>query len=650
MKLSAEIIYQAFLKRFEADPKRGGQAHIPNWIDSNTRRAQKIAQEVVATFEGVATIRIAARKVYEVRFPILKTSEDYSLDKVAVLLDSYAGLMEFGDASRENRLTHYAYAELEGLYTNKNFDIPAEIAIGLRDYRKAEEISYQIACQGFDRSGKAFTPADVAQYMAKLAGVHRAPIDVYCGNGLGLLYGARCLNAKEVRLVGDEKRSKAEGHQYPEHLVIAYKQSEVAINRNALLERMLTEFEWVVGIQEEETPSESLIVNAALNDLPFFQNEGQVNDVENLDFLLRAGYKKVVVLVPNAYLTGGRGEATSLSVFKHCLARGLTTVIQLPMGVIGAAHEAFSVLIFEPNKTVEDIDFREINPGAETGINKVYRIAERGFGMPWRKVELNIKAFVDDGGTPQQLRNRKKVSEILETGLPVQNRNKRKTNLVSFEATRFIESSLSKDLLTRFEFLRLDEIVKIYRIQHMQPALAEDGIEYIEIGGSDIGPFGDIDITKGLKKYIRSGSQERLNQATLKKGDLFLCIRGSVGKVAMMDRNSDVAVAPNQSFVKLSFKQAPKEGELNPEILFWWLNSDVCKKVLESRALSQGVPRLSIMDVAEMKIPVGPPKLLALEYEKYKTWKKHAAQSLESAKKAQSISFHAFEVSKTNNG
>ena len=158
------------------------------------------------------------------------------------------------------------------------------------------------------------------------------------------------------------------------------------------------------------------------------------------------------------------------------------------------------MLIFEPNKTVEDIDFREINPGAETGINKVYRIAERGFGMPWRKVELNIKAFVDDGGTPQQLRNRKKVSEILETGLPVQNRNKRKTNLVSFEATRFIESSLSKDLLTRFEFLRLDEIVKIYRIQHMQPALAEDGIEYIEIGGSDIGPFGDIDITKVLKK------------------------------------------------------------------------------------------------------------------------------------------------------
>jgi hypothetical protein len=392
-----------------------------------------------------------------------------------------------------------------------------------------------------------------------------------------------------------------------------------------------------------------LIVNAALNDLPFFQNESQVNDAENLDFLLRAGYEKVVVLVPNAYLTGGRGEATSLSVFKHCLARGLTTVIQLPMGVVGASHEAFSVLIFEPNKTIDVIDFREINPGAEVGVNKVYRIAERGFGMPWRKVELNIKAFVEDGGTPQQLRNRKKISEILETGLPVQNRNKRKTSLVSFEATRFIESSLSKDLLSKFEFVRLDEVAKIYRIQHMQPALAEDGIEYIEIGGGDIGIFGDIDIKKCVKKYIRIGSKERLNQATLKKGDLFLCIRGSVGKVALMDHNSDVAVAPNQSFVKLSFKQKPKEGELNPEILFWWLNSDVCKKALESRALSQGVPRLSIMDVAELKIPVGPPKLLALQYEKYKAWKKHAAQSLESAKNAQSISFNAFEVSKANN-
>jgi hypothetical protein len=92
------------------------------------------------------------------------------------------------------------------------------------------------------------------------------------------------------------------------------------------------------------------------------------------------------------------------------------------------------------------------------------------------------------------------------------------------------------------------------------------------------------------------------------------------------------------------------EGGISPEILFWWLNSDICKKSLESRALSQGVPRLSIMDVAELQIPVGPPSLLALENEKYKTWKNYAAQSLESAKKAQSISFNAFNVSKTNNG
>ena len=652
MKLSAEIIYQAFLRRFEADPKKGIQSNIPEWIDASMRKSQKIAQEVIAAFEGIVTVKLAARKVYEDRNPILKTTREDSLDKVVSLLESYTVLM---DSSAEdgsgNMLTRNVYAELEDLYKTPQFEIPGEITLQIREYELAEKTTYQIACQGFDRSGKVFTPADVAQYMGKLAGVHDAPVDVYCGNGLGLLYGARYLNAKEIRLVGDEKRNKAEGHQYPEHLAIAYKQSEVAINRNALLERMLTEFEWLVGMKEVESPSESLMVNAALNDLPFFQHESQVNDVENLDFLLQAGYKKVVVLVPNAYLTGGRGEATSLRVFKHCLSRGLTTVIQLPMGVIGAAHEAFSILVFEPNQHVEVIDFREINPGGETGPNKVYRIAERGFGMPWRKVELNINAFVEDGGTPQQLRNQKKISDLLENGLPVQNRNKRKTNLVSFEATRFIDNSLSKDLLSKFEFVRLDEIVKIWRVQHMQPAIAEEGIEYIEIGGSDIGPFGNFDIENATKKYIRPNlqSKERLNKATLKKGDLFLCIRGSVGRVALMDVDSDIPVAPNQSFVTLSFKKNPKEGEISPEILFWWLNSEVCKRSIESRALSQGVPRLSIMDVAELKIPVGPPSLLALESEKYKAWKKYVAESIGSAKKAELISFKAFSVNEANN-
>jgi len=644
MKLSAEIIYQAFLRRFEVDPKKGVQSNIPEWIDASMRKSQKIAQEVIAAFEGIVTVKLAARKVYEDQNPILKTTREDSLDKVVSLIDAYTGLMELSteDGGRGNMLTRNAYAELEDLYKTPQFEIPGEITLQIRDYKLAEKITHQIACQGFDRSGKVFTPADVAQYMAKLAGAHEAPVDVYCGNGLGLLYGARYLSTKEVRLVGDEKRNKAEGRQYPEHLVIAYKQSELAINRNALLGRMLTEFEWLVGMKEVESPSESLMINAALNDLPFFQHDSQVNDVENLDFLLQAGYKKVVALVPNAYLTGGRGGATSLRVFKHCLSRGLTTVIQLPMGVIGAAHEAFSVLMFEPYKHVEVIDFREINPGGETGPNKVYRIAERGFGMPWRKVELNINAFVEDGGTPQQLRNQKKINELLENGLPVQNRNKRKTNLVSFEATRFIDSSLSKDLLSKFEFVRLDEIVKIWRVQHMQPAIVEEGIEYIEIGGSDIGPFGNFNIENATKKFIRPSSQERLNQATLKKGDLFLCIRGSVGKVALMDGNSDIPVAPNQSFVKLSFKKKPKEAEISPEILFWWLNSEICKKSLESRALSQGVPRLSIMDVAELKIPVGPKEALILEHQKYIKWKSDTTKSLEYQNQAHKLSSMAF--------
>ena len=176
----------------------------------------------------------------------------------------------------------------------------------------------------------------------------------------------------------------------------------------------------------------------------------------------------------------------------------------------------------------------------------------------------------------------------------------------------------------------------------MQSALPEDGIEYLEIGGNDIGPFGNIE--NGTKKYIDEISEARLEKARLRPGDLFLCIRGSVGKVCLMGPESDIPTVPNQSFVKLSFKKTPKENEINPELLFWWLNSAQCREMLASKALSQGVPRLSISDVADIDIPAGPWAILELEYRKYNEWTQVTRTALDYSTRAHAVSATAFKV------
>ena len=113
-----------------------------------------------------------------------------------------------------------------------------------------------------------------------------------------------------------------------------------------------------------------------------------------------------------------------------------------------------------------------------------------------------------------------------------------------------------------------------------------------------------------------------------------------------MGPESDIPTVPNQSFVKLSFKKVPKENELNPELLFWWLNSAQCREMLASKALSQGVPRLSIADVADLLIPVGPWDILELEYKKYKQWNAEVNVALKHITKAHLLSLDVFAIQK----
>ena len=642
MKLNSEAIYKYFRARFDMSVKGRAEATLPSWLDDKTWQKSKAAKDVVSAFQSVLAVQFACSKLFEKTHGFFNVENDAGTPGKLVALKVLLRLVPPCDSNAENSLSREAIESLELLTMNADFGaLFAEIGVQLRESKKANSVIEEVICQGFDRDGAIFTPKDVSIFMGRLAGIENECVDIYCNYGAGLFFGNSIQNADRIRLVGNEvaDRENLWPRQFPERLNVAYKEAEFSFNRSAVFERMLTELEWATSDRAEQK-SNSLLVNAALNELPFYESlEGGLAS-DSLDHLLKAGYKKVVVLVPNAYLSGGRGIANSQNIFQHCVSMGLTGVIQLPMGVIGAVHEAYSILEFEPRKRSVKIDFRDIDFGVESDPARLYQRAERGFGLPMRRNELNLSAITLEGGMPQASRNVRSVEDVLSHGISNQSRSKQ---LVSFEATRFIEQKGFQEIFPNLQFAPLSDLVNIYRVQHMQSALPEDGIEYVEIGGSEIGPFGNIE--SGIKKYIHESSRDRLNQATLEQGDVILCIRGSVGKVALMGaERSSMPIAPNQSFVKLTFKKKPKENEINPDLLFWWLNSTLSKELIASKALSQGVPRLARMDVANLLVPVGPWDVLAKEYKKYDEWKHEAVLAIEYANKAHTLGLLAFEL------
>jgi hypothetical protein len=643
MTLNSDAIFKHFRARFDPSTKRGVEVGLPAWVDIKTWQKGKAVKDVLSAFQSALAIRFACSKLFNKTHGFFDVDSDGGVPGKLTALTVMLRIIPPCFSNAENDLSQDAIHDLETLSSADLYKaISAEITAQYRDNKSASAAINELLCQGFDRDGAIFTPKDVAIFMGRLAGIENDCVDIYCNYGAGLYYGNAIHHASNIRLVGNEiaDTDNSWPRQFPERLDLAYREAEYAFNRSAVLERMVTELEWATFGQDEKK-SKSLLINAALNDLPFYESIHSEKPRDSLDHLLKAGYKKLVVLAPNAYLTGGRGLGNSQNVFQHCVSMGLTGVIQLPAGVIGASHEAYSILEFEPGSRSTKIDFRNIDFGRESDPARLYQKADRGFGLPMRRNELNLGAITSEGGMPQASRTIRSVDDVLSHGISHPVRSKRAAQLVSFEASRFIEQKGFKDLYPHLQFVPLSDLVHIYRIQHVQSALPEDGIEYLEIGGNDIGPFGNIE--GGTKKYIDVISESRLNKARLNPGDLFLCIRGSVGKVCLMGPESDIPTVPNQSFVKLTFKKNPKENEVNPELLFWWLNSVKCKEYLTSKALSQGVPRLSISDVANLDIPVGPWAILELEYKKYHEWKRDVNLALDYENKAHLTGLLAFK-------
>jgi hypothetical protein len=299
------------------------------------------------------------------------------------------------------------------------------------------------------------------------------------------------------------------------------------------------------------------------------------------------------VLVSNHYLTAGQGVARK--ILNHCLKHGLTHVVQLPSGVLGFRSHQHSVLIFEKNVKVEKIKFVNFadQENSET--------SDRGFGMPRRSVAL-----------------KKSLNQSMQqtSVVSVQSLDDNK-RLLSFEVSQFSRTDAFEELRSKCSFVKLHELVDVFRSHHLEKNQDAETVKISEIGASSINEFGAITSGK-LREYSRIAIDRRQAQI-LNNGDIVLCFRGapdSFGKVGIYYKRQGEIAIPNQSFVILRFKKDRLAHQYSPELLLWWLKSKYAQKHLRLKSISPDVMRISPRDIDQLEVPVGPTAWLDAEIEK----------------------------------
>lgn len=255
-------------------------------------------------------------------------------------------------------------------------------------------------------------------------------------------------------------------------------------------------------------------------------------------------------------------------------SKRLKAVISLPAGfLVGTAIYTQALVFDSADSNHESVSFLDLK-------SKDY-IEE---GKSGRKlVNLNLKAKDE---IENVLADKKNTSSIKVSLSEIKN------NENSFDIGRYIAARESAKSLEGIETVNLENVVEIYRAQ--ASVKDSDGDKYYEISASDINPLGIIETPK---KEIVLNKDNRALKNLVHKGDIVLAIKGSTGKVGLVEAEHDNWLA-GQSFVILRLK----DKAWTPEFLFWQLNSKRIKKQLGLLSTGGFIQLLKISDVKGLKL------------------------------------------------
>ena len=462
--------------------------------------------------------------------------------------------------------------------------------ISTSDSRKISIELLELCTEAAGRQAGLVTPPDVANIMARLAGTEDG-CDVYVTGGLGLFFANQDSTSK-FRLVGNDFGNQ-NSLRMPQPMRDAYSGASTWYRNGPFTDRVFADLVW--RYSEPGRPGGVLLVNAANERIPFFEATenslgGPLND------LLTSGYSRIIVLVPNSYLTAGRISETRTvradGVLKYLLTNGLRKVIQLPMGVLGNRNQSHSILVFQKDVSgSSSVEFVEIP------LDPNSRSASKGFGLARRAYQLIVDNICDDGLPSGCYRNSLEVHELI----------KRNAGSGSFEVGRFIDIDVFEKFRDRFKFVKISSFMEIFRARSIRDSENEGDESLREIGVADISNLGYI--RQGALKITLRDEIEKSNRHFLREGDLVLCFRGSsssIGRVGWLKKDPEMLTIANQSLLVLRIKENRTLDAPPPGLVFWWLRSIAVQKYFALKAVTPGVNQLSPNDIYELEVPSGP--------------------------------------------
>ncbi len=104
-------------------------------------------------------------------------------------------------------------------------------------------------------------------------------------------------------------------------------------------------------------------------------------------------------------------------------------------------------------------------------------------------------------------------------------------------------------------------------------------------------------------RFITKEKHEALSGGTLKRGDIVLTIRGTLGNLAFYDEQVPFSVVRINSAMIIV---RPKH-DANPHFIMWALQSPLFTRYIEESSRGSAQPHLRTADIREMLIPVPPP-------------------------------------------
>ncbi|MDL0088255.1 N-6 DNA methylase [Campylobacter gastrosuis] len=308
-----------------------------------------------------------------------------------------------------------------------------------------------------------------------------------------------------------------------------------------------------------------------------FQTTKHTQEITLLEHILAQTSKKSAVFTLNNFTF----KSGLVYDFRKFLIEQnhIEAVISLPRNLVNGVLADLVLLIFNKQKSDDFVWFIDLKNGDF--------VKKDG-----RKFSLTNTDFI--------LKNYKKNVDKLSQNVQI---SELKSQDYTLSAERFIINNELKSAQNRLKNFNLTTLEKIAQTKKSQLInQSEEGDLVYEILPSD---FSEAGFTQNFSKQkLADKNDTRLKTYALKPYDLLLCVRGNIGKVAILGEISDNVFA-SQATQIIRLNSQNKDEAI---ALYMFLKSEIAQSVFRNLQNGTLMPQLLIKDIKELKVPIFSPE------------------------------------------